>query len=98
MAYGIWSRDADHHLGAVTQTTGTWADEGAPKTERKKKVNPEGLLTDADAMRRTVRDIDALIVQASELFASLLKQIETWRNATPSRSDRLAYERARRSS
>jgi hypothetical protein len=98
LAHGAWSHDANHQRWAVTQTARSWADEGAPKTERKKKVNPEGLLTDVDTMRRTIRDIDALIAQTKELYTSLQKQIDGWRDAPPSPSDGLAYERARRSS
>ncbi len=97
VAHGAWSYDADHQRWAVTQTRGAWDDEGAPKTERKKKVNPEGLLTDVDAMRRTIRDIDALIAQAKALLSPLLEQIAAWRDAPPSQSDGLAHERARRS-
>jgi hypothetical protein len=96
MAHGAWSYDANHQRWAVTQTKGTWEDQDAPKTERKKKINPEGLLTDVDTMRKTVLQIDALIAQAKKLRGSLLKQIEAWRDAPPSSSDGLAYERARR--
>jgi hypothetical protein len=42
MTHGTWSYDADHHKWAVTVTKGDWEDHKAPKTERKKKVNPEG--------------------------------------------------------
>jgi hypothetical protein len=98
MAHGTWSYDEHHQMWAVTVTKGAWVDQKAPKTERKKKVNPEGLLTNVDAMRRTIRDIDALIAQATKLRASLMQQIAGWRAAPPSPSNnRLAHERARRS-
>jgi hypothetical protein len=96
MAHGAWSYDANHQRWAVTQTKGKWEDQDAPKTERKKTINPEGLLTDVNIMRKTVRQIDALIAQAEKLRGSLLKQIAAWRDAPPSPSDGLAYERARR--
>ena len=68
MAHGEWSYDENHKKWAVTQTKGTWEDQD--ETERKKTINPEGLLTDVDAMRETVLQIDALIAQAKKLHDS----------------------------
>ena len=96
MAHGTWSYDADHQKWAVTVTKGAWEDQKVAKTERKKKVNPEGLLTNVETMQGTVRDIDALIAQGRNLHASLIEQTAAWGEAPPSPSDGIAHERARR--
>ena len=90
IAHGVWSYAHDHRLWALTVTKGSWDDQKRPKTERKKKVFPEGLLANVEAARRTVSEIDAIISDAKSLHVSLAEQIATWNEKSPQPSGRQA--------
>lgn len=73
-AHGCWTFSADHGEYAIQNTKGPW--EGRTGHGRKKKINPEGLLANADAIRLTVQKIETVIADLRELKVSVHEQLK----------------------
>ena len=96
IAHGAWSFSEDYGDWQVTNTKGTWDKQDRPKIERKKKINPEGILLGVTALRRRVAAIDEIITNATILHDSIVEQIAALRERPPPASHRQPHLRAQR--
>lgn len=96
VAHGAWSFSEDYGDWQVTNTKGTWNKQDRPKIERKKRVNPEGILLGVTALRKRVAAVDDIIANATILHDSIVEQIAALRERPPPASHRLPHLRAQR--
>ena len=96
VAHGAWSFSDDYGDWQVTNTKGTWDRQDRPKIERKKKINPEGILLGVAALKKRVAAIDDLISNATILHDSIVEQIAALRETPPPALRRLPHLRAQR--
>ena len=96
VAHGAWSFSDDYGDWQVTNTKGTWDKQERPKIERKKKINPEGILLGVAALRNRIFAIDEIITNATILHDSIVEQIAALRETPPPESHRLPHLRAQR--